>query len=121
MSSLIKFPLIIISKEFFMPISLGNRCVPPAPGNKPILTSGNPKKLFLKEILKCAERANSNPPPKIYPCKIATTGFFEFSIRLQTSESEGDKNSLLNSLMSAPTEKFFPLPFIKIILTFSLS
>ena len=41
-SALIGSPLVIIRRPFSAPTARGSRCVPPAPGSRPIFTSGRP-------------------------------------------------------------------------------
>ena len=82
-------PLKITSSACRTPHNLGKRCVPPAPGIKPILTSGNPYLSVSSATRYCADNANSIPPPKHAPVKAAMIGFDDPSIICAKSLSVG--------------------------------
>ena len=50
-----------------MPQTRGNLCVPPAPGNMPKCTSGNPTEAEGEANLQCVASAVSKPPPNANP------------------------------------------------------
>ena len=79
-AALIRTPPQINSIDFSMPINLGKRCVPPAPGIIPKVTSGNPIAVPSCAIRASQPRANSKPPPNAAPCNAQTTGFGQFSM-----------------------------------------
>ncbi len=73
-----------------MPTRRGSRCVPPAPGNRPTWTSGNPT---AAAGLSASTRwwqasASSKPPPIAAPLIAATTGLPQVSRRRKARDSE---------------------------------
>ncbi len=101
-------PVTIILSAFSGPTSRGRRCVPPAPGRRPSLTSGRPTRAVGAATRKWQASANSNPPPSAAPWIAATTGFGIASIAAMTSPSPGACGGLPNSVMSAPAKKVRP-------------
>lgn len=57
-----------------IPISLGNFCVPPAPGSNPREVSVRPRIAGLEAILISALKASSRPPPRAGPSIEAIVG-----------------------------------------------
>mmetsp|Transcript_37338 Transcript_37338/g.87329 ORF Transcript_37338/g.87329 Transcript_37338/m.87329 type:complete len:339 (-) Transcript_37338:70-1086(-) len=78
LSALTCLPVSIRSRAGLAPMSFGSRCVPPAPGSKPSITSGRPSTVFEDVVAtRCAhESAISSPPPRHAPSIAATHGFF---------------------------------------------
>ncbi len=60
-------PLETRSRAASRPMSLGKRCVPPAPGTSPSLTSGSPKLAPGSAMRAWQARAISQPPPSAVP------------------------------------------------------
>ena len=79
-AALIRTPPQINSIDFSIPTNLGRRCVPPAPGIIPKLTSGNPMTVPSNAIRASQPKANSKPPPNAAPCNAQTTGLGQSSI-----------------------------------------
>ena len=117
-SALIRVPVQMSSIDFSMPINLGKRCVPPAPGIIPRVTSGNPSTVPSNAIRASHPKANSNPPPKAAPCKAHTTGFEQFSIAAITKGKCGSIKGCENSLISDPAINVVPLPIITAAVSF---
>ena len=110
-------PVTIILSAFSGPIRRGRRWVPPAPGNRPSLTSGRPTRAPATATRKWQASDSSNPPPKAVPCSAATTGFGIVSIAAMTSPRPGACGGLPNSVMSAPAKKVRPAQAISTALT----
>ena len=94
------------------PMRRGRRCVPPAPGRSPSLTSGSPSFASAWATRKCAPRASSKPPPRQTPAMAAITGLGLSSTARMTGVSRGSREAwgVLNSVMSAPPEKARGVP-----------
>ena len=60
-------PSVDISSAIFAPARRGNRCVPPAPGMIPSITSGWPTFASLVATRKWQACATSSPPPSALP------------------------------------------------------
>ena len=58
-----------------LPTARGRRCVPPAPGTIPRLTSGWPNFAFSAAMMMSQAMASSLPPPSAKPATAAITGF----------------------------------------------
>ena len=76
-AALIIFPVSIMSSAGAAPTSFGSRCVPPAPGRRPSITSGSPSVVFDDAVATRCEHASatSRPPPRQGPSIAATHGF----------------------------------------------
>ena len=70
------------------PTSRGRRCVPPAPGTKPRLTSGKASWASCAPMRAWQAMASSTPPPMALPCSAMATGLEKFSTRAARSPSE---------------------------------
>jgi MFS transporter, YNFM family, putative membrane transport protein len=57
----------------------GASCVPPPPGTSPTVTSGRPNTAVSSATMMSQLIANSQPPPRAYPCTAATVGCGRFS------------------------------------------
>ena len=90
------------------PASRGTRCVPPAPGMMPSVTSGRPTRASAVAIRPWAASAISKPPPSAVPWMAATTGLVESSIAWQMSGVTGGTDGLPCSRRSAPAMKVRP-------------
>ena len=109
-SARIGSPVTMIFSAASPPISRGRRCVPPAPGTKPRLTSGSPTWAPAIATRAWQASANSSPPPSALPWMAATIGILLFSIASNTSGRLGGWRGLLNSVISAPAENIRPAP-----------
>lgn len=105
------------------PIARGRRCVPPAPGRIPSLTSGSAICAPGAATRKWQPIASSSPPPIATEWMAATTGLLLDSTALMTACSVGSCVALgvLNSRISAPPEKALPAPVITMALTLASS
>ena len=108
-SAVSNLPRQTISNAISHPISLGARCVPPAPGTKPILTSGNPNRVFGAATRATQAIASSKPPPRTLPWSAATKGVSLSSIACTISGRCGGSGSRLNSVISPPATKVRPV------------
>ena len=101
------------------PMRRGRRCVPPAPGRSPSLTSGRPSDASGAATRKCAPIASSKPPPRHCPAIAATTGFGLFSTSAITTRRFGSRSAagVPNSVTSAPPEKARAVPVSTIAFT----
>ncbi len=97
-------PEVIRSKAASGPARRVKRWVPPAPGIRPSLTSGNPTLAVRAATRQWQANASSNPPPSAVPSIAATIGLSDASIRACTSRMIGDLCDRPDtiSLMSAP-------------------
>ena len=88
------------------PIARGSRCVPPAPGRRPSLTSGSAICASRAATRKWQPSASSRPPPMQTPPIAAITGLSLASTMRITVCSVGSALAfgVLNSRMSAPPE-----------------
>src|SRR3990167_1547657 len=62
-SALMGSPVKMISLALVAPMSRGSLCVPPPPGNAPILISGRPNLAVSEAMRKSHANASSHPPP----------------------------------------------------------
>jgi hypothetical protein len=111
-------PETIMLVAYSRPSSRGRRCVPPAPGSRPIFTSGSATCVPAATTRKWQPSANSRPPPMQMPWIAAITGLAAPSATAITVRSEGSANifGVPNSLMSAPLENTLPAPITTIAL-----
>ena len=91
-----------------MPIRRGSRCVPPAPGTTPSVTSGKPRTAPGAATRARQARAISKPPPSAAPLMAATAG--RRIRRATTSGRCGSIGGRSNSFASAPAMKARPEP-----------
>ena len=112
-------PVRMRSSEVARPTRRGRRCVPPAPGTRPSITSGSPIDVFgSSEATRYRHaRASSVPPPRQVPWIAATTGTRQPSSRSKIAwparESASPSSAepmRVKSLMSAPAMKLSGLP-----------
>ncbi len=101
-------PPVIISSAASTPTSRGSRCVPPAPGMRPSVTSGSPTFASATATRQWQPSAISNPPPSAVPWIAAITGLGAFSMASITSGSAGGEGGRSNSRTSAPATKVVP-------------
>ncbi len=87
------------------PRKRGKRWLPPAPGHRPMITSGKPMLASPVASLAWAARASSAPAPSVTPCRMATTGVALSSMRRQMSETCGAANPASASRRSSPAER----------------
>ena len=73
-------PVSIIPIAFFIPICLGNLCIPPAKAAKPTLGSGKANLAFEEAIIKSHARAISIPPPIATPFTAAIIGLLRLNL-----------------------------------------
>ncbi len=92
------------------PASRGIRCVPPAPGMMPSVTSGRPIRALGRATRAWAAIATSSPPPSAVPWIVQATGTGLFSMASHTPGSHGSAGGRPNSRMSAPAMKVRPSP-----------
>ena len=114
-------PKLIISNAFTSPTSLGRRCVPPAPGITPRVTSGRPICAAGAMIRIRQAIAISAPPPRATPLIAAIQGTKLSSMAFTTSGKCGSSGARSNSRASAPAAKArpFPLKITRVSLSFS--
>ena len=114
LAGLSSVPWVMSSKLFWMPIRRGRRCVPPAPGSRPSLTSGRPILALGSSMAKRAWQASasSRPPPSVVPLRAATTGLPHFSMRRSRALSSSPNWKACSTVViwlswsiSAPTMK----------------
>ena len=102
-------PVTIIRNAFSGPTRRGRRWVPPAPGNRPSLTSGRPTRAAAAATRKWQASASSKPPPNAVPCKRRDHRLWPSPrSAAMTSPRLGARGGLPNSLMSAPAKKVRP-------------
>ncbi|EBA06756.1 hypothetical protein SSE37_02675 [Sagittula stellata E-37] len=91
------------------PIARGSRCVPPAPGRRPSLTSGNPKVADWPATMMSACITSSNPPPRARPFTAAISGLGNAEMACQYRSGEASSMSIgpirLSCFRSAPAAK----------------
>ena len=80
-------PLQIMPMARGMPTMRGSRCVPPAPGMMPSVTSGRPTTVPGAATRASQPSASSKPPPSAAPCSAATTGLPQSSMARITAGS----------------------------------
>ncbi len=99
----------IMASAFSTPTTRGRRCVPPAPGRMPSLTSGRPSRAVGQATRAWQPSASSSPPPSATPLMAATTGLA--MPRSRRSRRAGwAVGGLPNSVMSAPPLKARAVP-----------
>ena len=103
-------PLQASSMALGTPTRRGRRCVPPAPGMMPSVTSGGPPTVPAAAPRASQPSASSKPPPSAAPCSAATTGLAQASIAAMTSGSCGACSGWPNSRRSEPAMKVLPAP-----------
>ena len=81
-------PVNIIPKAFFMPICLGNLCIPPARAAKPTFGSGKANFALVDAIIKSHARAISNPPPIDTPFTAAINGLVKLNLDVNPAKPE---------------------------------
>ena len=94
------------------PTRRGSRCVPPAPGIMPSVTSGSPTTVPGSATRASQPSASSNPPPSAAPCNAATTGLATNSMARMTAGNCGSSSGLPNSRRSEPATKVVPWPMM---------
>src|SRR5690349_13499751 len=105
-------PPTIMSSAGSAPTSRGRRCVPPAPGMRPSLTSGRPSLASAAATRWWAASASSSPPPRQDPVMAAITGLGPASICAMSWGRAGaaELAGVPNSRMSAPPDQRPPAP-----------
>lgn len=86
----------------------GRRCVPPAPGSRPSLTSGRPSFAPCPSTRAVQAIATSSPPPSAAAWIAATTGLGQASSSAIRSARVGATGGLPNSAISAPAIQLRP-------------